>query len=383
MRRLELLVLSLGIGCGVEPPRVVPSPPAVAASHSAGETPASVTLTPEAEARLGVTVVTVERRAVPRARKLPGEVVVRPGGTLTIVAPVPGLVVAKGGLATPGSTVPAGHTLARLVPLASVDRDLRARAQSAVTTAEARWTAGESRARRAEKLIDGGAGSERAAEDARVERDVAAAELTAARARLKMIERAPLSSDVATTLRAPFGAVVRQVFVADGQTVSGGAPLFELIADTPPWVRVPVPSAELAGFAETSATIAPLADGATAVDAAAVVGPPSGDPLAGTVDRYFELPPGKFRLGERVVATLTTLAQEDALIVPASAIVRDATGSAYVYVQIGEHQFDRRRVEVLAVRDGAAALSRGPDAGGRVVVAGAVELYGAEFGVGH
>lgn len=380
MRRAECLVVSVLLACGAEAPRS-PSPSPAATTHHAGD--ASVTLSPEADARLGVTLAPIERRSVPRIRKLPGEVVVRPGGALTIAAPVPGLVIATEGLPRPGATLRAGQTIARLVPLASVDRDLRARARSQVAAAEARMTAGESRARRAERLIDGGAGSERAAEDARVERDIAAAELEAARARLRMIERAPLASDVATELRAPFAAIVRQVFAADGQTVAGGAPLVELVADAPPWVRVPVPSTELATLADASAEVTPLADAAATIVAAAVVGPPTGDPIAGTVDRYFELPAGALRLGERVVVGLAAREHADARVVPASAILRDASGDAFVYVQVREHAYDRRRVEVLGVRDGGASLSRGPDVGAQVVSAGAVELYGVEFGVGH
>lgn len=385
MRRVELaMVCTLGLACERAPVKATPPPPAVARPHADETALASVTLTPEAEARLGITVASVERRTLAGSRRLPGEVVAPPGRTVTISAPVPGLVLAADGLPRAGSRVARGQALARLIPLATVDRDLRAQAQSRVASAEARLVASKSRAQRAESLIASGAGSQRAAEDARVERDVAVAELEAAQARLRIIERTPLSSDVATVLRAPFAAVVRQVQVADGQSVGGGAPLIELVATDAPWVRVPVLAADLAVLTEGPADVTPLAGTAPAVRASPVAGPPASDPLAGTIDLYFELPEiGALRLGERVIVTLATRGTTASLVVPWSAVVHDVGGGTWVYAQVGPHQFDRRRVELTAVSGDLAALTRGPEVGAQVVTQGAAELYGVEFGAGH
>lgn len=388
-RRLteSITICALLLACERAAPKASQAAPASMRAHPEERALASITLTPEAEARLGITLASVERRTMPGARRLPGEVIAPPGRTVTITAPVPGLVLAADGLPRPGATVERGQALARLIPLAAVDRDLRAQAQSRVTGAQARLLVSKSRAQRADTLIQSGAGSERAAEDARVERDVAAAELVAAQARLRIIERAPLSSDVATTLRAPFAALVRQVQVADGQAVSGGAPLIELVANDLPWVRVPVLASELAAFGEGPAEVAalggPTSAGAPMV-ATPIAGPPSADALAGTVDLYFELPErGTLRLGERVLVTLATRAAPEALIVPWSAIVHDPGGGAWLYVQIGAQQYDRCRVELLRVAGDLAVLTRGPEVGAQVVVRGAVELYGTEFGAGH
>jgi len=381
---LVALLCALGLACDRAPPGATPPPPAVASTHADEGALASVTLTPEAEARLGITLASVERRAVPTTRRVPGEVIAPPGRTVTISAPVPGLVVAVDGLPPAGSRVTRGQPLVRLIPLAAVDRDLRAQALSRVASAEVRLTANKSRAQRAESLIASGAGSERAAEDARVERDVASAELGAAQARLRIIERTPLASDVATVLRAPFAAIVRQVQVADGQAVSGGAPLLELVTTDAPWVRVPMLSADLAVLAEGPAEVAPLSGDAVPVLARPVAGPPVSDPLAGTVDLYFELPgPGALRLGERVAITLPTRDAGESLVVPRSAIVHDTGGGAWVYVQVGPQQFARRRVEVIATSGELAALARGPEVGAQVVTHGTAELYGVEFGAGH
>jgi len=343
-----------------------------------------VTLTPEAEARLGIAVAAAERRVVPQRRRLPGEVVARPGGTVMLAAPVPGLVLAPDGLPRPGVVVAHEQALARLVPLAAVDRDLRAQAQSRVAAADARLVAGKSRTQRAERLIESGAGSERAAEDARVEQAVAAAELEAARARLRMIDRTPLASDVATTLRAPIAAVVRQVLVADGQSVPGGAPLIELVTVDAPWLRVPVFAAELGALADATAEVTPLGSDAPPVTATRIEGPPAADPLAGTVDIYFELPAdAALRLGERVAVAVTSADAEEAVVVPRAAVIHDLHGGAWVYVSRGEQRYDRRRIELSHETYDFAIVARGLEPGVEVVVAGAVELYGTEFGAGH
>jgi len=380
-----VLCCVLGLACERAAPKAASAPaPAVVGAHPDEGALASVTLTAEAEARLGVRVGSVELRALPGVRRLPGEVIAPPGRTVTISAPVPGLVLAGDGLPRVGSLVSRGQALARLIPLATVDRDLRAQAKSRVAAAQARMLVNKSRTQRAESLIKSGAGSERAAEDARVERDVAAAELDAAQARLRIIERTPLSSDVVTVLRAPFAAVVRQVQVADGQAVSGGAPLLELVATDAPWVRVPVLAADLGQMVAGAAEVTPLAGAAPVVHAEPVAGPPVSDPVAGSLDLYFALPElGGLRLGERVVVTVPTRAAVESLVVPWSAVVHDISGGTWLYEQVGPQQFVRRRVELLAVTGEVAALARGPQVGAQVVTHGASELYGVEFGAGH
>lgn len=382
-----LSLLAVVIGCGEAKSPVPPPQHVTTRPHEGDEPQASVTLSAEAQDRLAIATAPIEERPFPRLRVLPGEVIAPPGRTVLLSASLPSLVVAPEGLPTPGTRVRDGQELARLVPLAAVDRDLRAQAKRGVAAAEARLNASRSRAERAERLIASGAGSERASEEARADRDVANAEHVAAKARLRMIERSPLSADVTTPLRAPYAAIVRQVQVADGQAVAAGAGLIELVADEPPWVRIPIPSAELGTLEGLPATIAGLStrrDDATPTIATSVPGPPFGDPLAGTVDVYLQLPDASsYRLGERVSATWQVAHEELRLVLPVTAIVRDPSGGAWVYVDLGDGRFDRQRIEIAAVVGDFAALSRAPDVGTKIVTIGASELYGAEFGAGH
>ena len=59
---------------------------------------------------------------------------------------------------------------------------------------------------------------------------------------------------------------------------------------------------------------------------------------------------------------------------------RDAYGGEWVYVLTGPHAYERRRIEIAAMHDGQAMLARGLARGDKVVIAGAAELFGTEFG---
>ncbi len=67
---------------------------------------------------------------------------------------------------------------------------------------------------------------------------------------------------------------------------------------------------------------------------------------------------------------------------PYAAVLNDIYGNAWTYVVSGERQFTRRRVTVRWVDEELAILAARPEAGSQVVVAGAAELFGTEFGAG-
>jgi RND family efflux transporter MFP subunit len=347
---------------------------------------ARITLTSQAEQRLGISVVPVSRSSSARTRTLGGDVVPSSGRSLVIVAPIAGRLASAGGELHVGQRVRRGDPILRLTPVATVDRDLRANADRARAVAESRLTAMEARLARAEKLLPGGAGSARAVEEARAERDSAKAELDAAKSRLGMLERAPLEADVAVTLRAPEDGVVRAVSAPSSTLVPAGAPLFELVGTGALWVKVNVFVGDLRSIRpDASASVRPLTAPPSASDAEAipVSGPPTADPATASFDLYFALPQeAVFRPGERVAVTLAYGGETSNTSIPASAVMRDVGGTAWVYEAVSEHTFERRRVEIERVDGPSAHLLRGMSEGARVVAAGAAELYGFEFGSG-
>ncbi len=361
-------------------------PPAKVTPRPGETTLSTVTLSADAEKRLGIEFATVEKRVMPESISVPGEVMVPTGGSMLLAAPFSATVSATA-LPKVGAMVKRGQTLLDLSPFAPPDRDVRAQAEKSVSIASARLASVVTRVERLEKLVKEGGASEKQIEEARAERDVLKAELAAADKRLGAIRKAPLGADVSIPLRSPRDGLLRSVSVAPGQLVSAGAPLFEILGSPALWVRASVYAGEASRvLAEGSAritTIGTASNQDATVVALSVMAPPTADPTSAVVDFYYELPPTATRRpGERVAVFLSTNQTADVLVVPFSAVVFDAIGGAWIYVEKAEHVYERRRVDISRIEENFAVLARGPAASTRIVRAGASELFGVEFGVG-
>lgn len=71
-----------------------------------------------------------------------------------------------------------------------------------------------------------------------------------------------------------------------------------------------------------------------------------------------------------------------ALSVPYAAVIYDAQGDTWSYVNTEPLVFLRAQITVEEIDGNTAVLSAGPEVGTSVVTTGAAELYGAEIGVG-
>ena len=118
----------------------------------------TVTLSEDAEQRLAIKTESVEQRAVPRTRTMGGEIMAPSGAALAITAPVAGTLQAAAAIPAAGSSVRAGQTLFRLVPIQPSERDAAVDAQQAVDTATARRDAAALKVQRAERLVKDGSG---------------------------------------------------------------------------------------------------------------------------------------------------------------------------------------------------------------------------------
>lgn len=365
-----------------------PAPPAKVQNGGVKEVDlATITLTPQAEQRLGIQTAVVEYKRAHRFQTLAGEVTIPPGQALAVSAPVAGTVQAAQAALTAGAAVRQGQPLLGLLPLLPLPRDLRVTAQTEVAAARARLDNARAKAERADQLLKERVGSVRAQEDARQELQVAEAAFQAAREKLEQINRAPLDADVSVTVRAPRTGILRQVHAAPGQQVSAGAPLFEVASLDPLWVRVPVYIGDLASFVPgAGARVRAINEREDAPGRLAppVAAPPSADPLAATGDLYFELANATLALrpGQKVSVTLPLRTQQSGLHAPRSAVLYDMHGGTWVYENTAPQTFVRRRVEVSHFQGPTAVLARGVAPGTRVVKAGAAELFGTEFGAG-
>jgi multidrug efflux pump subunit AcrA (membrane-fusion protein) len=282
-----------------------------------------LTLGADAERQLGVSVTPVTDGALPEYLMVHGEVV---------AAPVPGGLPV--GAATDFATLAANQ--------ARADGEL-GRLQAALDVARIALE-------RAERLVAEEAGSLRTRDEARATLAAAEANLAAARAQRDLL-----------------------------------GPAVGRLGDTPRrWIRVASLAGDLPRIARSEPALVRSLGGIEApVTAHPVAGPPSANYGTATIDLFYRLPEAAsgLRVGERVRVDLPIIGgRTPGLLVPAAAILRDIHGGEWVYAKTGEHAYERRRVEVERLAGDRALLRRGPPAGTSVVDAGAMELFGAEFG---
>ncbi len=375
-----------------------PAPPAIPAAVPKvfkEDQATSVTLTPEAEARLGVRTAPVERRPVGRVRVFGGEVVVPPGQAVVVSAPLAGVLKpAAAGTPVAGRAVKRGEPVLHLLPLLDpVGRAnlaaTRADAQGQVDSARERLRAAGIALDRAKRVLAGEAGSQRVVDEAQAQADIETKTLAAAAARRDLLDHVVGEAEAGTTgpvpVEAPADGLLRTVAALPGQTVPAGAVLFEVVDLSRVWVRVPVYVGDLADIDPAApAAVGPLTarPGSPTRPAAPVAAPPAANAVAGTADLVYALDnrEARYSPGQRVGASLTLSGPADALVVPVAAVVYDIHGGGWVYERTGDRAYARRRVVVKYVVAADAVLAAGPPPGTPVVTAGAAELFGTETG---
>jgi membrane fusion protein, heavy metal efflux system len=369
-----------------------------------------IVLTPEAEQRLGLTLAEVEMKQISRVRSYGGEIALPPGASLAISAPVSGRVqpASAGNMPTPGMMVAANQPVLLLTPLLSPEREvltpaervsiLQGKNQIATWRADAAFQVAQAQEQvnkakldleRAERLYRDSAGTRKAFEDAQSALNLANSALDAAKTRQKLVESSESQNDsgqqTPLTIESPQAGMIRAASVAPGEVVASGAPLFEVMKYDPVWVRVPVYAGETSQLAlDSSAEVVPLntEEKSRGYTARPIAAPPTATPLASTVDLYYQLenPEGHLRPGERMTVRVRLQGGSQQRVVPWSAVMHDINGGTWVYENTAEHTYVRRRVQVRYVLDDLAVLETGPSVGAKIVTAGAVELFGTEFG---
>ncbi|MEO5815683.1 MAG: efflux RND transporter periplasmic adaptor subunit [Gemmatimonadaceae bacterium] len=382
---LGMAVLAL-TACGKKAEKATP---AAKVANPVGEAAlTTVTLTADAVRRLGIETASVDSQAALPTRTVGGEIVVPPGLSVVVSAPVAGRVLAPetGSFPPPGARVTRGTSLLRISPLPpDVAQTTRDNDIAAARLRQAQADAERSARLFAERLV-----SARENERAQAELAAARATATSAAGQHSIVRGGAAGGAVATlSIASPSDGVIRLMNAAPGQTVAAGAPLLEVMRTDRLWVRVPL----YAGDANRVRRGAPASvhglggpGTGTTILASPVAAPPSADANAASVDLFYELNgTGTLRPGERVGVTvpLTGVATgERGLSVPLAAVVRDMSGGSWVYERKDSLTFIRRRVEVSRVTGGVAILAQGPKAGTKIVTSGSAELFGTEFGAG-
>ena len=93
----------------------------------------------------------------------------------------------------------------------------------------------------------------------------------------------------------------------------------------------------------------------------------------------------RLRIQTAAVQSVTTRRSggERRIVVPYASILYDAKGHTWLYASPESLRYVRHPIEVDYIEGELAVLSSGPPAGTTVVTVGALQLFGAEFEIGH
>lgn len=326
-----LLLAILQVACARTDASHLPAPVAAAqvSQHVREQDLVTVTLEPEAEARIGVETTPAIRQLVATRRTLAGEV----------IAPAADASAATRYAAAP-SMDPAQLATAQIEADAAVER-----ADVALRVSRQRET-------RVQRLFERGLESAGARDDARAATLTAQATLQAARR-----QRALLGDSVMSE-RTPSRVWVRAaIYVGDLERIDRTSP----------------------------ARVVALGPGSRSRKAVPVAAPPTASARSGAAFVFYEVDnaDGALNMGERVEVDVPSRETEPALTVPEAALLYDSHGGEWVYERTAEHVYTRRRVSVRTVTDGVVVLDRGATDGAQIVAQGAAELLGVEFHINH
>ncbi|MDF1660771.1 MAG: efflux RND transporter periplasmic adaptor subunit [Planctomycetota bacterium] len=356
-----------------------------------------LTITSQAEARLGVKTKFVENKKIQRLQNFGGQTAAPPDAEVMITAPISGRVKL---IADPLlQDMKSGDLLYQLYPSIQPEQfinrpseevqwsDALASVKASLNEIAAQITAAKITLARAETLQKNRVGSIRALEDAKAALALIQAREQTALARLKVLKRglgqqAILFSKTPLSIQAPLSGTITKKHVRDGQLVSAGSPLFTVLDSKKLWVQIPVYVGEMDQFDLTPPLSLRESERASKIyKIARIQGLPLANANANTVTLFFELDnkTKTFRPNQRVWIELPVKEQALYQTIPYSAILYDMNGGSWVYHKTKSNTYVRRRVEVLFKHKDLAVLGRGLRPGMEIVVVAAPELFGSEF----
>lgn len=91
----------------------------------------------------------------------------------------------------------------------------------------------------------------------------------------------------------------------------------------------------------------------------------------------------RLRIQTAAVREVATTRSGRRIVVPYAAVLYDAQGDTWVYASPESLRYVRHAIEIDYIDGDMAVLSSGPPIGTTVVTVGALQLFGAEFEIGH
>jgi RND family efflux transporter MFP subunit len=245
-------------------------------------------------------------------------------------------------------------------------------ARAMLVQAEAQASEAERELARMEKLHAQGVAADAKLDQVRTGLRTARSGRDAAAAQLGMAERSLRDSSVA----APFAGLIARRYVSEGEFVSPGQKLFDLVALDPIEVEFHVPereSSRVAMGASVLVKVAPFPD--EVFEAKVTLVSPTIDPTTRTLRVKGTLPnaDGRLRPGLFARADLGIAVRENVAMIPEEAVLRRASGPIAYRLADATH-VERRALELGVIRDGRIEVRGGLEIGDHVVVRGASDL---------
>jgi len=402
-----LLLLGLPVLAGCGRTGATSAPPTAAAKPRVESELARTTLSARAVQSLALQSTVVEPRVVQEHLRLPGWVAVPQGHEVTLTAPLAGYVREPnhGGSADAGKPtgVPvAGFPVERdrllflLEPiLTPVDQIQFASLKVSVEGEQAKAAASVRVAESEEKRIAGlhkqGLRGEQDLEQARTRLRHARADLAAAQEKAELLGTGKNGKLAPLPIRAPRAGTVLSVPVSPGQYVTATTPLVTIADLSQLWLRVPVPEADLPRLDRKGKASITLRTGQKAVSfsLAPLVLVPLVDPARRTADLIYAVPDEVRKAGlsardQMVMVDVPLGRSTKQTVVPTSALVNDAHGGTWIYLDRtapGEekHTYERLRVETGASLGNEVVIRPALKPGQRILSRGAALVYSHEF----
>ena len=280
-----------------------------------------------------------------------------------------------------GSNVRAGLVLGRIEPRLQVSED-RATLAAAVAEAQAQADTARADQARAERLLAERAVPGRRVEEAHRAVTIAEARLRAAQSRLSQRDETLRSGGGAAggnafVLRAPIAGRLADVDATLGASYDEGATLFKIVRTDRVELRVQVAAADATSARNIDSIAFEIAGRPDAVvlQPRHVHDPGVLDPQTHALPLQFlvDNPTGQLFIGQSGTAVLYQRERQRVVTIPRVAVLMEA-GRPYVFVQVGGERFARRPIEI-ATRDGdQVGVRSGVKPGDRVVTRGAYEV---------
>jgi cobalt-zinc-cadmium efflux system membrane fusion protein len=322
-----------------------------------------------------VEIVTVEPVKLPRVLRLTGAVAYNAFNTTPVITQVGGPVSRI--LVVPGERVKKGQSL---LEVSSPDYSLL---YAAYLKARDTLRVTDKNYARAQDLYAHHAIAERDLLQAESDRIQAQADLNAALLGLKILgipnpddlEKAPSSAEI--PLLAPIGGEIVERDVAPGQLLQAGVTQAFIISDmSSVWVLANVYQSDMAAVQVGDQVGVQTDSYPDKFQGKISFLSPALDPTTRTLQARIivENPAEKLKNNMYVTATVNAGAEQNAIAVPDSSVLRDDENQPFVYVATSSNQFGRRSVQIGQSQSGKTQILKGLNPGDKVVGDGSLFL---------